>query len=113
MAFLGEVPSPKHSVNHKNHIRDDNKVENLEWATASQQRKDEFAFNGPLNLKSVIQYDENMNFIKRFESIKAALSEMGTDRHTFKTYISSRKPWKGYIYKMEKEIDESNLDGEQ
>lgn len=32
-AFLGNPPTPKHEINHKNLIRTDNRVENLEWCT--------------------------------------------------------------------------------
>ena len=35
-AFLGEQPTPIHQVNHKNSLRDDNCVENLEWVTPSE-----------------------------------------------------------------------------
>jgi len=34
--FLGEPPSPSHEVNHINCDRSDNRVENLEWCTRSE-----------------------------------------------------------------------------
>lgn len=35
-AFLGEPPTPKHNVHHKDAVRTNNAVENLEWATQAE-----------------------------------------------------------------------------
>lgn len=40
-AFHGLRPSPQHEVRHKNGVGDDNRAENLEWGTRSDQRFDD------------------------------------------------------------------------
>lgn len=44
-AFLGPPPSPKHQVNHINKIRTDNRLENLEWVTQSQNELHKHRFH--------------------------------------------------------------------
>ena len=81
LVLLTFVWDSKLQVNHKNWIRTDNRLENLEFVTASENIKHSYTF---LNRKSarewkfwkdnpsskkVIQYDLKWNFIKKWYSI--------------------------------------------
>ena len=37
--FLGPAPSPKHEINHKNGVKDDPRLDNLEWVTSAENHK--------------------------------------------------------------------------
>ena len=78
------IPNPenKKCINHKNSIRYDNRIINLEWATYSGNNKHAFdyGYNYPKKTmlgkigklskssKPVIQYDLNWNKIKEWDS---------------------------------------------
>ena len=78
IAFL-QNPNNLPEVNHKNEIKNDNRVENLEWCdrtyninygTARQIMKEKMG-------KKINQYDLNWNFIKTWNSMREAERELG------------------------------------
>lgn len=46
MFFGNDDPINKNQVNHRNHIRNDNRICNLEWCTCSKNLKDRVGFKG-------------------------------------------------------------------
>lgn len=75
------VPNPNNfsEINHKNEVRTDNRVENLEWCTKGYNNN-YGNHNSNLSLskrKSIYQIDDSNNVIKKWNSINEALEGLG------------------------------------
>lgn len=120
------IPNPdnKSEVNHINSIRDDNRVENLEWATRSENEKHAFrdgrwpelrekarenllkyavsAISKPVN-----QYDLEGNLIATYPSMSAAAREIGTSHTTISRACEKGGTVHGFKWELAQRLSES------
>lgn len=112
IAFI-ENNENKPQVNHINGIKDDNKLENLEWVTNKENQikawetglqKSKKYENNSFS-KEVFQYDINNNFIKKWNCINRAKDEMKMKSiHISGCCKGKRKTAGGYIWKYEEKL---------
>lgn len=97
------VPNPhnKSEINHINGVKSDNRAENLEWCSRSENEKHAWVSGlGTHYLRQVVQYDMQRNPLKEWESIKTAGNETGIERRNINACCQGkRKTAGGYIWR--------------
>lgn len=105
-------PEKKPQINHINGIRNDNRIENLEWVTCKENIVHCFRVLGKKNKKSsehyyskkVFQYSLAGYFIAEYPSVSDVMKETGLNKCIYECCAGAMKKAYGFIWSYEKSI---------
>ena len=102
--YIGDPPSNKHTIDHINCIKTDNTLDNLRWATPTEQANNRTQAKTTKQLGSselaVLQYDMNNNFIMEFKNPLEVKHILGINKGSISyNCLGKTKSAGGFIFK--------------